>query len=217
MGITFLCPQMGLELFEAHFLETRPRFAGLHPDASGNYAEARQRNLDETMSTVLVSISLVLHVYSHRRSIATGLELSVQTTFESLAITSETILHNLTNPSSTSPFPSLAALHLLAYKPPSIASSIATPDNGHVVGDVVIGSESTQGTSVAQGHHTLLSDSMPVLSAGLSGTAVDAGLKWVMYLVDSGVEVPYDAATMILEVSLRIPLTQILPVDLLRH
>lgn len=47
---------------------------------------------------------------------------------------------------------------------------------------------------------TLLSDSMPVLSAALSGTAIDAGLIWVNYLVDGGVDVPYDAATLLLEV-----------------
>lgn len=91
------------------------------------------------------------------------------------------------HPSSTTPHASLAALILLSSSLPQTQTQFQTT-----------GPSSVEPPNISP---HLLSDSIPVLTAALSSSAVDAALTWLWYLIQSDqVYVTHDQATLLLEV-----------------
>ena len=101
-----------------------------------------------------------------------------------IGLDTETLVQTLIRPTSITPHASLASLLLLA------AGVSGPSDNDYA---------SLARTDVMN----LLQDSMPVLSAALSGSAVDAGAVWTWQLLDSvnDSKMDHGAASMLLEVS----------------
>jgi hypothetical protein len=54
MGITFFAPKLSLGLFESYFLQTRPRFASLHPKSTGSDASQGGKAEDQVFVDAMV-------------------------------------------------------------------------------------------------------------------------------------------------------------------
>lgn len=102
---------------------------------------------------------------------------NLQSSISDMGVTPNDIVDTLIHPSSHSPHASLAALTLLTASLPEMTQS-----------------------AVAQPHSPLIEDCMPVLTAALSHSAIDVGLAYLWSLLQNGGQVPYENATMLLEV-----------------
>ncbi|KAK4684012.1 hypothetical protein P7C73_g6195, partial [Tremellales sp. Uapishka_1] len=109
-------------------------------------------------------------------------------TAQTLGFTRDSLLDLLTHPSTISVHSSLAALILLSSSLPTLTlrPKLATDEPIPLP-------------------TSLLSDSMPILSAAISSSAVEAGVVWVWNLVSRSCVVEHDSATLLIE--LLVPLT----------